>query len=460
MQNIARKKLDFLPKEFVSRMTKLLMNQADCFFDSLETIPSVGIRWNELCCTKERFCEIFPFDVTPLSDCPEGFLLTQERGEIGKHPYHHGGLYYLQEPSAMLPVTVLNPEPGDRVLDLCAAPGGKSTQIAARLKGSGLLVSNEVVASRAKILLSNFERMGVSEGVVTNLKPREIANRLPGWFDKVLVDAPCSGEGMFRKNPNAVKEWTPSTPSSCAARQREILASAAKSVRPGGILVYSTCTFSIEENEGQIFHFLQEHPDFELLPITLSLGMPSDPRWLPEFKEIEYCHRIFPFHGGEGHFIAKLRRTAGEPGSSLAYRPHQVFSEFDAFWKETFLSEVPTRLLQRGEFLFLLPEQMPKELVDCSLRPGVLAGEMKKNRFVPAHHLSHVGFLFQANHRCSFSVTNPEVLQYLHGEELPGMSELTGYCGVFVDDIPLGFAKSASLKLKNHYPKGLRILSV
>lgn len=459
MQSKKRKLLDLLPKEFVARMSNLLADQAERFLNCYEKPPTVGVRWNSLCCDRETFFNRFPYRIAPLSYCQEGFLLEEERGQIGKHPYHNGGLYYLQEPSAMTPVVVLDPRPGERVLDLCAAPGGKSTQIAARLQGRGILVSNEIIPNRARILLSNFERMGVSNGIVFNSRPKQLVDVLPGWFDKVLVDAPCSGEGMFRKHPEAAREWTVNLAKSCAIRQREILDSAGKLVRPGGVLVYSTCTFSVEENEEQIFRFLQEHPDFRLVPITLPVGQPSPCRFIPEFAEIEGCWRIFPFDVGEGHFVAKLQKISGEEGVATEWKKRQRCSVFESFWKETFSDEIPSRLLMCGDRLFLLPEKTPKELLSFCLRPGVFAGEVKKGRFVPAHHLSHSNVSFRPSHRCVLPDSDEKVIRYLRGEQLEGQKGLEdGYCGIFVDGVPLGFAKKVSSTLKNHYPKGLRAL--
>lgn len=459
MQKEKMEILDFLPKDFIDRIIDLLGDKSGEFLKSYNESPSVGVRWNRLFCDKETFLKKFPFKVLQTAHCDEGFLLNEKRGDIGKSPYHHAGMYYLQEPSAMAPVVVLDPKPGERVLDLCAAPGGKSTQIAARMEGKGVLVSNEIVRSRAQILISNIERLGVSNAVVLNTSPTVIEKALPYWFDKVLVDAPCSGEGMFRKNPNATSEWSSNYPKSCATRQKEILNSAAKLVRLGGILVYSTCTFSLEENEEQIFGFLKEHPDFELEDISISIGTPSYKQWLPEFKEIEKCRRIFPFNGGEGHFIAKLRRIKGKENEFSEAKWSKNPPEFNSFWKETFCSEVPSNLLVKNNQVFILPQSLPKNLIDLSIRPGILAGEVKKNRFIPAHHLSHANFEFKKSHKLCLSLNDEETLKYLKGEQLECAMDLDdGYCGVFVDGFPLGFAKKASLKLKNHYPKGLRRL--
>lgn len=460
MQKKKMEVLDFLPKEFIDRMVNLLGDKSNEFLKNYNEPPSVGVRWNRLFCNKETFLEKIPFKVLQTPHCDEGFLLNEKRGDIGKSPYHHAGMYYLQEPSAMAPVVVLDPKPGEKVLDLCAAPGGKSTQIAAHMEGKGILVSNEIVKSRAQILISNIERMGVSNSVILNTSSDIIAKTLPYWFDKVLVDAPCSGEGMFRKNPDAAAEWTASSPKSCAARQREILNSAAKLVRIGGVLVYSTCTFSLEENEEQIFCFLKEHPDFELENISIPIGTPSCSRYLPEFKEIEKCRRIFPFNGGEGHFVAKLRRVEGKENEFSEAKWSKSPPEFSSFWRETFCSEVPMKLLIKNEHLFILPQSLPKKLIELSIRPGVLAGEVKKNRFIPAHHLSHANFEFKKSHKLCLSLYDQETLKYLRGEQLDCAIDCLddGYCGIFVDGLPLGFAKKTSLRIKNHYPKGLRAL--
>ena len=290
-------------EDFLVRMKSLLGGEYDSFLKYYEAEHFRGLRVNTLKCTPEKLKELVGFELKPTPFCPNGFYIPGEVQSLGNSPLHHCGAFYIQEPSATSAAEMLGVEESDFVLDLCAAPGGKSTQIGAMLNGTGLLWSNEIVRNRANILLSNIERMGISNAVVSNAHPEQLCERLAGRFDKVLVDAPCSGEGMFRKNGEAQTEWSVEHVRSCAERQLHILDSAKKALRPGGVLVYSTCTFSREENEGVISRFLDKNPDFVLEDPGVSFGRPT----------MEHARRIFPMDGGEGHFAARLRKK-GESG--------------------------------------------------------------------------------------------------------------------------------------------------
>ena len=296
-----------------------LESQFSCYSDVAAFLASAqkphvkGLRVNTLKIDPERFLK-FHLAAAPTPFCKEGFYIPSEE-KLGNHPLHHAGAFYLQEPSAMSAVTALDPRPGDRVLDLCAAPGGKSTQIAARLSGAGFLLSNEIVKSRANILLSNMERMGVLNAAVTNCHPDVIADACFEAFDKVLVDAPCSGEGMIRKDPTILENWSEENVTACALRQQKILNSAARCLKPGGVLVYSTCTFSKEEDEDVIEQFLKEHSEFSLEPIAASFGRPA--------IDLPSARRILWTDGGEGHFVARLRKSpnGSEAALSQAFPP-------------------------------------------------------------------------------------------------------------------------------------------
>ena len=290
-----------LPQAFVERMKESLGEEADTFLASYDTPRAYGLRRNPLKMEREQFEAQMPFALETVSWAEEGYYY-QEAERPGRHPFHEMGLYYIQEPSAMCVVEVADPKPGEYVLDLCAAPGGKSTQIAGRMAGEGLLVCNEIVPNRAKILSQNIERMGIKNAVVLNHSPQELETRFTSFFDRIVVDAPCSGEGMFHKEEAALTEWSPENVEMCAVRQREILACAVSMLRPGGVLVYSTCTFAPAEDEEMVGWLLTEYPDLELLPIdTEKLGISEG--------NVPGTGRIWPHRQrGEGHFVARLKK--------------------------------------------------------------------------------------------------------------------------------------------------------
>ena len=353
----------------------------------------------------------------------------------------------------MAPVSALVPKPGERVLDLCAAPGGKSTQIAAALAGEGLLVCNEPVPSRAKILSRNIERMGVPNALVVSAQPEALAARWAGAFDAVLVDAPCSGEGMFRRHPETRAEWTPAAPAGCAERQRRILGYAAAMLRPGGRLVYSTCTLSPEENEETVRWFLREHPDFSSCPFSL----PGDDGALdaPEGMLRLYPHRV----RGEGHFLACLRRAGDAPPVDLL-RPAAerlsppapaVRAAYEAFAGR--LRSLPPANAQLGDALLSAPDLPPLDGVRL-LRAGVQLGVLKGKVFAPDHALAMA--LSPACGLPSLALNREEELRYQSGEALPAPEEMSGWALAVYEGLVLGFGKVSGGQFKNHYPKGLR----
>ena len=322
-----------LPSIFAERMKNLLGDEFEQFMKSYEQSPHAGLRVNTLKISMEQFDELAPFDLRPIPWCGTGFYVPHGV-KPGLHPYYHAGLYYIQEPSAMAPVELLGVQPGDHVLDLCAAPGGKSTQIAAKLQGKGVLVTNDIHSERTKALAKNVELYGVRNAVVLNESPERIAGAFPHYFNKVLIDAPCSGEGMFRKDEDMVKSWEHHSVEKCVLMQRDILETAAKLLAPGGTIVYSTCTFAPEENEAMIAEFLNLNPDFAVNDIPEAAGFaPGRPDWvrqmLPETAEktsvvldqTRGTARLWPhLLEGEGHYVAVLQHRAGtsaEPGSSV-----------------------------------------------------------------------------------------------------------------------------------------------
>ena len=363
-----------LPEAFLNRMKDQLGEEYPSFLESLERPRAVALRFNPL---KWERAEL-PFVREPVEWEPEGYYYDPE-ARPGLHPYHEAGVYYLQEASAMSAVALLDPQPGERICDLCAAPGGKTTQIAGRMMGEGFLLCNEINPKRAKILSRNIERMGVANALVTNEHPATLAERFSGWFDRVLIDAPCSGEGMFRKEEAAVTDWSLETVAMCARRQAEILHSGAQMVRPGGRLVYSTCTFAPEEDEGAVAEFLRTHPDF--VPEAVEA---------PWFEAVENGgFRLWPHKlRGEGHFAAVLRRIGGEEGEPILASGEKLPRAWTDFSKEMGIVLPKGKLITFGEKLYWAPEELPELRRLKVMRPGLELGEMKKDRFEPAHALA------------------------------------------------------------------------
>ncbi len=427
-----------LPEEFLIRMQALLGEEYSAFLESLERPRAVALRFNPLKGEKPRL----PFVTNPVLWEPEGYYYDPAQ-RPGLHPYHESGVYYLQEASAMAPVTLLEPQPGERVCDLCAAPGGKTTQIAGRMAGEGFLLCNEINPKRAKILSRNIERMGVANALVTNEHPQRLADRYAGYFDRVLIDAPCSGEGMFRKEEAAVTDWSVETVQMCAHRQAEILDSGAALVRPGGRLVYSTCTFAPEENEEAVMAFLERHPEFT--PETV------DAPWFTKGENGTF--RMWPHKLlGEGHFAAVLRKSGEEELPEPGFSREKLPKLWDSFAKEMGIRLPEGYPVTFGGRLYWAPVQMPDIRGIKVLRPGLELGELKKDRFEPAHALAL--WTKKVENCVSFPAESPEVAAYMHGETVP--CDRKGWCLVCVDGFSLGWGKGDGNVLKNHYPKGLR----
>ncbi len=455
-----------LPEQFIQRMKHMLGGEYPAFEATYSDAAVKGIHLNPKRLSEEALLQCFSGLTTPIFNIKSGFYFknTVENGlKLGMHPFHHGGAVYSQDPSAMLPVSGINISPNWRVLDLCAAPGGKSSQIASQLSPQGVLLANEPNPSRNKVLISNIERMGYSNVVVTKLTPKEISSYYPGYFHMVLVDAPCSGEGMFRKYPESVHEWSPENVLLCQQRQKDILSYAVDTLLPGGILVYSTCTYSVEENEDIVRWLLQEYP---LEPYTI----PEHIRAVtaPAFgEEISCCRRSYPhLFKGEGQFMAYFRKPGTLPDvadsqpaeSSLALR--KISSKNMSLIQEAFadhfdLSEISfyehqDKIIALPKYHYLLP---PHGITLC----GVTAGMMEKNRFIPHHHFFHA-----YGHLCHNTLSLPpedsRILQYLSGQELADDNISKGYGVICCEGCPLGGFKASNGRLKNHYPKVLRNL--
>ena len=427
-----------LPQDFLNRMETQLGGEFPEYLQSLERPRAVALRFNPL--KGEKPAMDFVGESVPWE--PMGYYYDPE-SRPGLHPYHEAGVYYLQEASAMSAVALLDPQPGERICDLCAAPGGKTTQIAGRMAGEGFLLCNEINPKRSKILSRNIERMGVGNALVTNEHPQRLAERLPGFFHRVLIDAPCSGEGMFRKEEAAVTDWSLETVAMCARRQAEILHSGAQLVRPGGRLVYSTCTFAPEENELTIQAFLQAHPEFTLeaveAPWFTQVGVGQFRLW---------PHKLL----GEGHFAAVMRKAAGE-AEDIPQEPAQKLpKQWTEFAKELKIALPEGKAVCFGSSLYWAPEELPSLRGLKVLRPGLELGEVKKDRFEPAHALAL--WLKDAANVQDFPADSQQAKDYLHGDVVSAQSR--GWCLVRFDGYSIGWGKGDGKVLKNHYPKGLR----
>ena len=427
-----------LPKAFLDRIQDQLGQEYLAFLESLERPRAVALRFNPL---KGEISRL-PFVGAPVPWEPMGYYYDPE-ARPGLHPYHEAGVYYLQEASAMSAVALLDPQPGERICDLCAAPGGKTTQIAGRMEGKGLLLCNEINPKRAKILSRNIERMGVSNAVVCNEHPQRLAGKYAGLFDRVLIDAPCSGEGMFRKEEAAVTDWSPETVEMCARRQAEILESGALLVRPGGRLVYSTCTFAPQENELAIRAFLEKHPEFA--PETV------DAPWFTPCGEGMF--RMWPHKLlGEGHFAAVLRKHDGEMLDVEEQKGQKLPGIWQSFAAQLDISLPEGKAIPFGQSWYWCPANMPDISGMKVLRPGLELGEMKKDRFEPAHALAL--WLKTAAQTVDLPAESDQLKAYMHGDVIPCTQK--GWCVVTVDGYSLGWGKGDGSSLKNHYPKGLR----
>lgn len=427
-----------LPQAFLDRMKIQLGEQYPAFLHSLERPRAVALRFNPL---KGAAPEL-PFVGENVPWEKNGFYYDPD-ARPGLHPYHEAGVYYLQEASAMAPVALLDPQPGERVCDLCAAPGGKSTQIAGRMAGEGVLLCNELNPKRAKILSRNIERMGIANALVTNEHPEKLASRLAGFFDRVLIDAPCSGEGMFRKEAAAVTDWSEETVQMCARRQAEILHSGAQLVRPGGRLVYSTCTFAPQENEEVVAAFLASHPEFEPEQVEGS--------WFTSGENGSF--RMWPHKLlGEGHFAAVLRKRGEEESQGALSQGQKLPQQWLSFARELDIQLPAGKAVAFGQSLYWAPEALPALQGLKVLRPGLELGEVKKDRLEPAHALAL--WLHSCRNVQNLPGDSREVAAYMGGDVIP--SEKKGWCLVTVDGYSLGWGKGDGRVLKNHYPKGLR----
>ncbi len=442
-----------LPEQFLDRMKIMLGEEYSYFLESYDRPKYQSLRVNLLKGSEEEFAEKADFELRSVSWAAGGYYYT-EKDSPGKHPFHEAGVYYIQEASAMAPAAYLKALPGERVLDLCAAPGGKSTQIASDLKGLGLLISNEIHPQRAKVLSENIERMGIRNALVLSHEPAYLAERFPGYFDKIMVDAPCSGEGMFHKNEGAINEWSTQNVEMCAKRQDDILERAAVMLKPGGRMVYSTCTFAFSEDEGTISRFLERHSEFQMEEVYKYPGMASG------FSPCEKALRLWPHRlEGEGHFLACLRKDG--PAQEKTVSPYGIeqgisikeCKEWQEFKNQYLKVDLPGVYLKFGDQLYLIPEETPLLKGLKVLRPGLHLGTLKKNRFEPSHALALA--LKPSEAVFNFDLTIPMAADYLMGQTFLAEGE-KGWYLITVKGYSLGWGKLAGNIMKNHYPKGLR----
>lgn len=430
-----------LPVRFVERMQSLLKDEYDEFAKCLDSLEYKALRLN-MRKMKELSKEALPFKLEAHPFVKNGFYYSSE-DEPGRSPYHMAGLYYIQEPSAMASAFYLDAAPHEKVLDLCAAPGGKTTQIAEMMENTGLLISNEINKERARILSENIERMGLKNTVCTNMAPAALAEKFPEYFDRICVDAPCSGEGMFRKNDEAISNWSEENVKMCAERQAEILDSADKMLKPGGRMVYSTCTFAKEENEDNIAAFVERHKEYE----------------------VENEIRFFPHKfKGEGHFVAILKKRGEEGAENKALKPIKGISEkelkaYREFEDKYLKVKLTGEFFKMGDTIYLAPEYMPDLKKLYVLRAGLILGKIKKDRFEPDHALAMYLTPSMMKEECvrSISEDSDVAIKYLHGETIEDYLGNKGYCLITIDGISVGWGKSDGRIIKNHYPKGLRI---
>ena len=461
-----------LPEKFENKMKELLQDEYDDYLQCYDEPRYYGLRVNTNKISVEDFLKIAPWPLTPVPWIPNGFYYDGDKIQPSKHPYYFAGLYYLQEPSAMTPASRIPVEPGERVLDVCAAPGGKATELGAKLKGEGVLIANDISNSRARGLLKNLELFGIGNMMVISEEPGKLVEYFPEYFDKILIDAPCSGEGMFRKDKKMVKAWEEHGPEFFSKLQRSIITQAAAMLKPGGMILYSTCTFDPLENEKTVEYLLETCPEFKICEMEGYEGFCEGiPKYVEDHSE-EYRKtvRIFPHKmQGEGHYLALVKKgddnterkneKTAKPKSGAKKLPE----ELEQFLKELAWDIDKSRLDIREERVYYMPENLPMLKGVRFLRSGLLLGEVKKNRFEPSQALAMCLKKEEYPRILDLPVSDDRVIKYLKGETLD-VEDITsrkekGWYLVCVDGYPLGFGKLANQTLKNKYLPGWRWMS-
>lgn len=438
-------------EKFKNRMKELLKEEYPDFEKALLKEPVKALYLNENKKIPENFISNYNLDKHHFVD--NGYYYNYKIHQLGKHPYHDCGLYYIQEPSAMIVASLLEIKDGMKVFDMCSAPGGKACFIASKLKQTGVVIANDITSTRASILSSNVERLGLANTIVTNCPPKNISNQLNDFFDIVVLDAPCSGEGMFRKLDQAIDTWSIEKVEECAAIQKELVVDAYNSLKPGGQLVYSTCTYSKEENEDIVTYILDKYPDMELVPISLQCGMK------PGIGYNECC-RLYPHHHqGEGHFIALFKKNGTVNQSKYKTIKSNITKLqkelLEVFFKDNLKMNIPTQVINYDNHLYAIKDDFPILEKVRILRCGLYLGECKKNRFEPSYALSHFLNPDSVIRSYNYDFDSKEVLDFLSGQTIEG-SQKKGYGILFIDSLPLSFYKESNNTVKNLLPKGLR----
>lgn len=461
-----------LPEKFENKMKELLQDEYDDYLQCYDEPRYYGLRVNTNKISVEDFLKIAPWPLTPVPWIPNGFYYDGDKIQPSKHPYYFAGLYYLQEPSAMTPASRIPVEPGERVLDVCAAPGGKATELGAKLKGEGVLIANDISNSRARGLLKNLELFGIGNMMVISEEPGKLVEYFPEYFDKILIDAPCSGEGMFRKDKKMVKAWEEHGPEFFSKLQRSIITQAAAMLKPGGMILYSTCTFDPLENEKTVEYLLETCPEFKICEMEGYEGFCEGiPKYVENHSE-EYRKtvRIFPHKmQGEGHYLALVKKGDGnaerenEKPAKTKSGAKKLPEELEQFLKELAWDVDKSRLDIREERVYYMPENLPMLKGVRFLRSGLLLGEVKKNRFEPSQALAMCLKKDEYPRILDLPVSDDRVIKYLKGETLD-VEDITsrkekGWYLVCVDGYPLGFGKLANQTLKNKYLPGWRWMS-
>lgn len=452
-----------LPLEYTKKMKSLLGDEFEEYIKSFDDSRFFGLRVNTLKISSEDFEKINPFSLEKVNWCDCGYYYSADE-RPAKHPFYHAGLYYLQEPSAMSSAQVMPVEKGDIVLDICAAPGGKTTQLASKLDGTGVIFSNDISAGRTKALVKNVELMGIKNAVVTSETPEKLARNFEGYFDKILVDAPCSGEGMFRKEPDIIKSWDEKMLSFCVNEQKSILENAAKMLKKGGMLLYSTCTFNPDEDERMIEWFLCEHKEFELCPIDEKYGFDKGRNEWTEGKiNAQNCARLWPHKiKGEGHFVALMKKTGGSDVLCEIHKEKCTDKRIGIFF-EFADKNLNVKFDKNGSYqfvkddLYLLPENIPSLKGIRVMRSGLYLGSFKKDRFEPSQHLAMALKKEDFKECADMPLSDGRVVRYLKGETVEFENINDGWCCVCADGFPLGWAKAQKGRLKNKYASGWRM---
>lgn len=458
-----------LPTAFEEKMKRLIGDEYSEYLKCFDEPRHYGLRVNTAKISTEDFLKIAPWPLEPVPWIHNGFYYDGENCHPARHPYYFAGLYYLQEPSAMTPADRLPILPGDRVLDVCAAPGGKATELGARLNGTGILAANDLSSSRAKGLLKNIELMGIGNVLILSEEPGKLIPYFREYFDKILIDAPCSGEGMFRKDKKMIRAWEEHGPEYFSKIQKSIITQAAEMLKPGGMMLYSTCTFSPEENEQTIEYLLETHPEFDLCEMEgyegFSSGMPETTASRDE--RLSRTVRIFPYRmKGEGHYLALLKKRGDEVTHtcdalrSASPRKNILPGELDDFLRDIKREFDPSRIDIRGDKVYYMPEGLPALNGVRFIRTGLLMGELKKKRFEPSQALAMNLKKEEYARTIDLSAKDERVIRYLKGETLDVedlvSSKEKGWYLVCVDGYPLGFGKLARQMLKNKYLPGWR----